>query len=241
MKIRALGLLCFIPVCYAKSPVQAELMENSEQLLMVTTADWHQSKGTLQRYQRATDRSWAKVGGPLPVAVGEKGLAWGVEIQDKSIKYSKHEGDKKTPAGVYALGPAFGFNPEPTVRLPFFQLTDTSVCVDDSQSQFYNQLVDSAKVKPDWQSGEKMREIPEYQWGMVVKYNMNPPVKKAGTCIFIHLFNERKDGTAGCIALSEANLKELLAWLEPEQHPIIAIFPKSAYREVNVAWHLPPL
>src|SRR5262249_13677058 len=51
----------------------------AQQLVVVTTADWDTTTGTLRRYERATaDAAWRPVGAPAPIVTGRTGLAWGV-------------------------------------------------------------------------------------------------------------------------------------------------------------------
>ena len=176
-------------------------------MVVVTTPDWKATSGTLQRYERTPAKAeWRAVGDPIPVVVGRNGLA---------PESEKHEGDGKSPAGVYRIGTAFGFAPSSDFRLPYRQLRETTECVDDAASRFYNTIVDRDRVPAvDWSSSEKMRSIREYVWGAVVE-------SKKGSCIFLHIWGGPHSTTAGCTAMREEDLLTLLRWLDPAKKPVI--------------------
>src|SRR5829696_3757437 len=111
-----LSLACALLACaqHAAGKTPAPLAR-SRQLVVVTTRGWDDVPGTLRRFERQGIRgAWAKVGADVPVAVGRNGLGWGVGLFDAGAAAGpqKKEGDGKAPAGVFALGPAFGFAPE---------------------------------------------------------------------------------------------------------------------------------
>ncbi len=234
-------LLCFInSVCFAATP--QKLLSHSEQLIVVSTPSWNSVSGEMQRFSRtSTKQAWHQVGKSIPVVVGKNGIGWDMQLThaDKQSPV-KQEGDGLTPAGVYAIGPTFGFDEKSTNKLTYFPLTDASVCVDDVKSIYYNQLIDSANMtKKDWNSGEQMRQVPHYQFGAVVQYNANPITRGAGSCIFMHIWTSSTTGTAGCIAMEKPNLLSTLDWLDAKKNPVIAIFPQEVYQTVKTKWKLP--
>lgn len=246
-KIIFMTLSLFISTtCLGVTPPQ-KLLSSSEQLIVVTTPTWESSIGQLQRYDRINSQQpWQPVGKSIPVVLGKKGSAWGnehrafVEKENDDLAPIKHEGDGKTPAGIYPMGQTFGFaENSPTEN--YFPLTSTSVCVDDSHSTFYNQLIDTHLIsKIDWQSQEKMHDVPFYKLGAMILYN-TPPEKNAGSCIFLHIWKNSTSGTAGCIAMNEAHLTEILNWLHSKKQPIIAILPATVYDTMQTKWKLPSL
>ncbi len=207
------------------------VLSQSTQLLLVTADNSNSLTAILQRYQRNhPSASWSKVGAPIAVVLGKKGLAWGGTIAKPAaaeITLDKKEGDSRTPIGVFALGPAFGFAPgDPQLKLDYLALTPYSVCVDDQKSTYYNQIIDSSQVaKNSWRSGEQMHEVPGYKMGAVIQYNQVQTKPGAGSCIFLHIWRDANTGTAGCVATTAENLKEILTWLDPRKQPMIAIFP----------------
>lgn len=75
----------------------------------------------------------------------------------------------------------------------------------------------SNRVQPDWHSAEQMHDQPLYRQGIAVQTN------GVGSCIFMHIWRGPKRGTAGCIAMSEADMIMLKAWLKGENNPMILI------------------
>jgi zinc D-Ala-D-Ala dipeptidase len=222
-----------------RSPVASAL-----QLVLVTTADWDSTSGILRRYERdVADQPWRAVGGPIPIVVGQTGLAWDDAIGlAAAAEPLKREGDGKSPAGAFALDTAFGFDIRqivPWVRLPYYQLRQSTECVDDSRSAYYNTIVDRGAVaKVDWTSSERMRAIDQYVFGVHVAYNA-PPRAGRGSCIFLHVWAGPSSVTAGCTAMELSALQELIRWLAPERRPMIVQLPRSAISRVRAPWALP--
>lgn len=222
-------------------------LAQSTQLIVVTTSDWNAVDGRLQRYERATRRdAWRALGEPVAIVVGKTGLAWGIGVTptDKIRGASdpvKKEGDGKAPAGVFALGTAFGFAPQPVAgsKLPYLSLTSSVECVDDTKSKFYNRVVDRSTVAPDWNSSEHMRNVDLYRWGIVVDHNDQPAVPGGGSCIFLHIWRGAGQGTVGCTAMPQLELESLLAWLDPARKPLLVQLPASAYGRLIDRWKLP--
>src|ERR1700674_3244603 len=97
---------------------QSGPLDSSNQLLVVTTADWSAVEGKLQRYERSSPhKKWKAVGGPITVVVGKSGLGWGAGVVTADGMQSgdpiKKEGDGKAPAGVFRLSTAFGYASHP--------------------------------------------------------------------------------------------------------------------------------
>lgn len=136
----------------------------------------------------------------------------------------------------------FGFNEKSDFKFDYFPLTQTSVCVDDEKSIYYNQLIDGAKApKQDWNSGEKMLEVPGYKIGGVIQYNEEPRTPGGGSCIFIHIWKDPTAGTAGCVAMEEKNLRQVLSWLNRTKNPVILVFPMPVYKNLKMALKLPDI
>ncbi|MFN0080772.1 MAG: L,D-transpeptidase [Prosthecobacter sp.] len=192
------------------------------QVLLVAAPDERSISAELHKLERDASNSWKQVGDTIPVTLGRNGLAWGLGEHQASPPPNfrlKREGDGCSPAGVFRLPLAFGDAPTSHGRLRYVPITQSLLAVDDPQSQFYNQIVDSACVTKDWSSTEFMqREDGLYRHGIVVAHNpSNQP--DAGSCIFIHLWRGSDQPTAGCTAMSEANLQRILAWLDPALEP----------------------
>ncbi|HEX7318704.1 MAG TPA: L,D-transpeptidase family protein [Pyrinomonadaceae bacterium] len=223
-------------------------LARSRQLIVVTTRGWDEVPGVLRRFERkGRSGPWARVGADVPVAVGRNGLGWGAGLVDTSaaVGPQKKEGDGKAPSGVFALGTAFGFAPSQEaswLRLPYTPLTPSLECVDDVASSRYNLLVDRAATgDADWNSSERMRSVEGYRWGLVVRHNAAPPVAGRGSCIFLHVWAGAGKGTAGCTAMEESSLTELLRWLDPKKGPLLVQLTESEYARLRGAWRMPAL
>jgi D-alanyl-D-alanine dipeptidase len=128
-----------------------------------------------------------------------------------------------------------------SVLLPYAQLLPTTDCVDDTTSAHYNTVVDRAAVSlVEWNSAEHMRQVPQYEIGVIVGYNASPPVKGRGSCIFLHIWTGPDSHTAGCTAFDEAKLREVMLWLDPHKRPLLVQLTADEYRKLRASWRLPP-
>lgn len=224
---------------------QASRLGVSRQLIVVKTGDWNTTKGMLQRYERATTKAaWRAVGSEVPIVVGRTGLAWGIGFDGLSTSEPvKHEGDGKSPAGVFPLDTAFGFAPASDLsrlKLPYYQLNDATDCVDDTASTHYNTVVDRDHVSSvDWNSAEHMRAVGQYRIGVIVGYNAAPPVRQRGSCIFLHIWNGPESYTAGCTAMDADVLRDVMLWLDPRAKPMLVQLTTTAYDRLRGDWKLP--
>jgi D-alanyl-D-alanine dipeptidase len=220
-------------------------LKDSRQVLLVLTDGWDAVNGTVQRFERSSaDGPWQAVGPAVPVVVGRSGLAWGNGVASLSGPGPvKHEGDGKSPAGVFRLSTAFGQTPDKPSgwQWPYRYLADEVECVDDVRSASYNRLTTrSAAARADWSSSEKMWQEPLYKWGVVVDHNTSPRVQPAGgSCIFLHIWRGPGRGTAGCTAMEESALTTTIAWLAPKRAPLLVQLPRTEYERLRSAWRLP--
>jgi len=221
---------------------------NARQLVVVTTVDWNVDHGTLRRFERGAG-TWHLVGAPQPVLIGRSGSAWGIGLHPKpSHGPMKREGDGRSPAGVFAIGEAFGYAPTARTALPYSAMEASSYCVDVSGSPLYNRIVDTRVVGEQAVAGatEPMRrDLHEngdqrYRLGFVIEHNPRG-VPMSGSCIFAHLWKSPVDATSGCTAMETGTMDALLAWLRPDADPVFVLLPIDVYREVGEAWGLPPI
>lgn len=207
--------------------------KESSQLLVVSTQDWHAKNGILQRYEK-NSKKWGKVGQPISIILGRNGLAWGLGLHTipSNAQYIKKEGDGKAPAGLFTLGHGFGYAPYP-IEFPYSVYKTTDHCVDDSTSQWYNQIVDSNKVTKDYKSFEHMKlHNYQYKYGITVEHNRQQKAY-AGSCIFMHIRSGDGKGTAGCTAMSESEIMTILKWLKKEKKPLLLQLPKAEMLKVT--------
>jgi len=199
----------------------------------------------MQRYERADASSaWRSVDRPEPVVVGRTGIAWGVGFDGVSTDGPhKREGDGKAPAGIFPLDTVFGFAPAASmsaVKLPYVQLLSSTDCVDDIASAHYNKVVDKGSVtQVDWSSAEHMRQVSQYEVGVIVGYNAPSPVKGRGSCIFLHIWAGPGSHTAGCTAFAEPKVREVITWLDPAKKPLLVQLTTGQYADLRMRWSLP--
>jgi D-alanyl-D-alanine dipeptidase len=230
MGMRFFAFLAATIVLTAHGFAEIALPQECQQVVCVTAPSWTSSRGTLQRWERTGGAApWVKTGDPVDVVVGERGLGWGIGLHGAATDDGprKKEGDRKAPAGVFRLTGSFGRAQSPVGKLPWQAITPTLEAIDDPASRFYNRIVDRKKIaQPDWNSSERMAEIPVYKLGIVVAHNpQNFP--GSGSCIFLHLRREKSSGTAGCTAMEEAPLVTLARWLDPARQPVLVQFPRA--------------
>jgi L,D-peptidoglycan transpeptidase YkuD (ErfK/YbiS/YcfS/YnhG family) len=240
-----------------KATVESDPLGQSTQMIAVTTSGWNAVEGSLQRYERVTTQEhWRLAGEPISIVVGEHGLGWGIGvIDDHGVRVPddpvKREGDGRAPAGIFSLGTAFGYSahPLPGLKMSYLSLSPSIECVDDVRSKHYNRIVDRSVVTPDWNSSEHMRNTGEsYRWGIVIDHNgtvserdSSPPVPGSGSCVFLHIWHSHDQGTAGCTAMSQAEVETLLRWLDPARKPLLVQLPQPVYQRLSHGWMLPKL
>lgn len=241
----SLSLLALI-VPAAIAHAAANPLRRSRQCIVVVAPNWNSTTGVLRAFER-TDATgtWKMRGAEIPVVLGKKGLGWGrgMVSTDPGVKPRKIEGDNKVPAGVFRLGPVFGYAPAKSagwVKLPYVELTKNIEGVDDPRSRHYNRLVDRSKVRRvDWRTSEQMRRDDHlYKWGIVVEHNP-AAIPGAGSCIFFHIWKNSSSPTAGCTAMPEHDLINLIRWLDPSAHPILVQMLRDNYEAFQPKFGLP--
>ncbi|APC19351.1 D-alanyl-D-alanine dipeptidase [Pseudomonas frederiksbergensis] len=221
-------------------PITAQVLDTSNQLIVVTTKNWTDVQGTAQRYERH-GKTFQKYGASFPVVVGQSGLAWGkgLSVVDQHEGPVKREGDGKAPAGLFKLGTAFGYDSTADTKLPYLPLTLTTECVDDSHSKHYNELVGGSTIAKDWTSSEHMRRDDDlYRKGIFIEHN-TPASPDSGSCIFFHIWRAPTSPTLGCTAMDPADIARLFSWLDPRQSPLLVQLPETEYEHLRESWNLP--
>lgn len=204
------------------------------QLILVTAREWKSTDGLLRTYERMNSQArFEFTGRAYEVRLGRAGMGWGrglvdFPIESRSPANPKIEGDDKAPAGLFELGPVFGYSERlEGCKMPYVFSSENVVCVDDPKSKFYNQIVDRRGCAPDWTSAENLfRSDHLYKLGIFVRHNVDPVVAGAGSCIFFHLWSHEKKATAGCTTMSKDSLISLIRWLEPEKSPLLLQIPE---------------
>lgn len=126
------------------------------------------------------------------------------------------EGDGKTPIGVFLFVQGFGIRENPGAKFPYVQVKEQHYWVDDSESNYYNKLVSVEDVIPDWTSAEHIVEFDEsYPYVLATSYNMEC-IPGKGSAVFLHCISKEAEATAGCIAVPQVYMKEIMKRVGPE-------------------------
>jgi len=227
----------------------AQIPRNCTQVLIGIADGWNSSKVTLTLYQKH-GKQWKPVTAPWPGRLGKSGLAWGYGIHKKvaSTAPVKHEGDWRAPAGIFAIGGAYGYAPniQHNAKLPYRQITTRDLWFEDRASRYYNrhQILDH-EPKAAWEKKAQMRQNDHaHSLKLYIAHNDailgGKPVPGLGSAIFFHIW--RGGGTrptAGCTTMPETKLKALIASIDPARHPVYVLLPKSEYQRLRKSWKLP--
>lgn len=244
-----LSLLLAACAHHAPPPAEALKWARSQQMVVVTSADWNATSGTLRRFER-TGNGWTQVGDATPVVLGRSGSAWGLGLNAaRSDGPVKREGDGRAPAGVFNIGSAFGYADSARTGLPYHAMTANDWCIDVPTSNYYNHIVDRSVVKAPLldQSSEPMRRDlhadgdQRYREGFVIEHNVNGAMRQGGSCIFAHVWKAPDVTTAGCTAMAPESMDALLAWLDARRKPVFVLLPNAQYALLQHAWALPEL
>lgn len=212
----------------------------TDQLVVVTSSGWNNIQGKMSTYQWKASK-WSPVLVNIPIVIGRSGLAWGKGLHDPALNKGKlkKEGDGNSPAGIYYLNGLFGYQAI-SANMNSLKVDEETFCVDDVKSAYYNQIIKSDTVKKDWNSAETMRmKTNDYKFGIFVDYNSNPTIPGNGSCIFMHIWSRSTDPTAGCTAMTEANILKLISFLDKSKNPVLVQVPQSEYHKMKLLYKLP--
>jgi len=223
-----------------------ELPRDSSQVVVGITKSWQSSHLTVYLYEKNGIGIWHKVEGPWRGRCAKKGLAWGRGLHPLPSKGSrKAEGDWRAPAGIFRIGGAWGYHKsiKKHPNLPYRQITTRDLWVEDPFSPHYNHhLVLKHEPREIWEIRAQMRQGDyPHSLKLFIAHNAPPkPVPGAGSSIFFHIW--REDGakpTAGCTTMPEAQLRTLIARIDPGRHPLYVLLPKTDYDRLRDQWSLP--
>ena len=122
---------------------------------------------------------------------------------------NKIEGDKKTPKGIFSLGPVFYRKDRIknlVTKLKKREINRLMGWCDDVKNKNYNKLI---KVDDKIGHEKLFQKKTNYDVLIPIKYNTKNPKKNKGSAIFIHLTENYRE-TLGCIALKKNDLLILL-------------------------------
>ena len=212
-------------------PTQLAHIGNSNQVIVVTAAKWSATEGTLRAFERSATGNWVQVVDATSAQLGYGGLVKADE---------RRQGTGKTPTGTFAIETAFGRLPDPGTALPYTKFDhNDSWTYDPNHPTTYN-LFQNAAVRWDaygnyverlWQYGEQYNYVAVLDFNLPagevtvgpkgIRRTSSPADTRRGGGIFLHVSNG--DKTAGCIAIAQERMTQIMKWLDPDQHPVIVI------------------
>lgn len=201
----------------------------NEQIILVVGNDFNSTKATLSCFE---DNK--KVFEQIEVNVGKSGFGYGLGkavLKHGTLEPLKQEGDKKAPIGIFNLDAVFGYAKEIKTKMPYLYADKELICVDDSDSEFYNQIIKKPKNLP--KSFEEMkRDDGQYELGIVVGHNKEQ-LKNRGSCIFIHVEKSSGSPTVGCTSMKLEEIGKIVSWLDKSKNPILIQVTKSQLNQIS--------
>jgi L,D-peptidoglycan transpeptidase YkuD (ErfK/YbiS/YcfS/YnhG family) len=196
---------------------------SADQLIVVSSPTYDPAPpgylATVRTYERpGPESSWRPVFAPRQAETGYGHL-----------RDVRREGDGSTPTGVYGLGATiYGNAPDPGgLRYAYHRLVCGDWWDEDPYSPRYNRFVHVpcglTRGFASW-SEALWTETVAYPYFAVIQFNTDPIVggrSAPGSGIFLHSWIGGP--THGCVALPQAQLLEVLRWLNPSAHPVIEI------------------
>ena len=191
---------------------ESVLPRDAEQILLVvknlTDSLFQGSMLTLER----KSGKMVTVFPPIKVSLGKSGIVSAAV---------KREGDGATPAGFYPLGQLYTYEASVNTQLSFTQVTGEDKWIDDPDSPEYNQHVRGATLAKSYEN--LLLSSIDYKYCMVIEYNTHPVIKGKGSAIFFHVTNDKYTSTAGCVAVQERDVLQILSWLHPKKKKYVGI------------------
>ncbi|MBU6171093.1 MAG: L,D-transpeptidase family protein [Verrucomicrobia bacterium] len=238
-------LIAFASILIGLNASAFDLPSNSTQCLLGLADSWDSSHATLQLFQKSGNQ-WQPQGEAWKARLGKNGLIWGHGLHPlPKNALIKKEGDMRSPAGVFSIGGAWGF--DPSIRkhplLPYRKVTPQDLWVEDPSSPRYNQhLILNQPPSSAWEKKQQMKQSdPAHALKLYIGHNSPPhTIPGDGSSIFFHIW--RAGGakpTAGCTTMDETKLRQLIARIDPSRNPIYVLLPTSEYTKFRKAWKLP--
>jgi L,D-peptidoglycan transpeptidase YkuD (ErfK/YbiS/YcfS/YnhG family) len=134
--------------------------------------------------------------------------SWPAHNGKKGWTTDHHEGDRRSPVGVFTLTDAGGVLPDPGAKLPYTR--------------------SAAFAAPRWWDRSHWHDFDHV---IAIDYNRvrgtppNDPTRPLGAAkgggIWLHL--DHGGGTSACVSLSRTAMEYLLRTLDPDRHPVVVM------------------
>ncbi|MFJ3338092.1 L,D-transpeptidase family protein [Streptomyces sp. NPDC086766] len=146
----------------------------------------------------------------------ERTRSWAAHNGRHGWTTDHHEGDQRTPVGVFTLSDAGGVLADPGARLPYTRSASFQA--------------------PHWWNKASWHD---FDYVIAVDYNRvkgtapNDPTRPQGQSrgggIWLHM--DHGGGTSACVSQSQEAMRYLLRTLDPAQHPVVVMGDKAELRE----------
>jgi L,D-peptidoglycan transpeptidase YkuD (ErfK/YbiS/YcfS/YnhG family) len=190
--------------------VHVRLRPGTTQVLTVNATGGHRARVVLHVL---ADGRWRPVQATTDGRTGYGGLVAGPR---------RRQGTGTTPLGTFALLSAFGTHQRhPRWRLPYRRIRPGDFWVQDNRSPHYNRYrnVRLGGFRPH--TSERLTDYGrQYEYSVVTGFNLHQ-VRHRGAGIFVHV--NGSGATAGCVSAPRRFLRLLLARLDADRHPLVAI------------------
>lgn len=219
------------PTAHAVTPGELPGASQAQQVIVVSSTDFHSSRARLSAYEKSSDGTWVSIVSNVPAFVGARGIVPGA---------SRRQSTNTTPAGTYAITSAFGRRANPGTTLPYVQVDRNDAWTYNPEVPSTYNLFQSAPVS--WSSyGRYVEHLwklgRQYDYVAVLDYNAPkgdittdargirrtsvPADTRAGGGIFLHV--SKGVPTAGCISINESAMRHVMDWLDLAKAPVIVI------------------
>ena len=146
----------------------------------------------------------------IPVALGRGG-----------ILANKREGDGGTPRGRFRLVRLWwraDRQTRPATLLPARRIGPQDAWCEDPADRHYNRYIQI----PERDGADRLRrEDHLYDFIIEISHNQRPRIAGRGSAVFVHIAKPGFAPTAGCVAMTRARIRHLLARVGPKTHIVI--------------------
>ena len=177
--------------------MSAQIPADSTQVVEALGAGPNSPNATVVFYQR-TPAGW------------QAGPTWPAHDALDGWTANKHQGDLRTPIGVFTLTDAGGLMANPGTKLPYYQSTGFTI----SGTGFEGEPLAGA-----------------FDYVIAINYNRRTGVSPLdetyplgydkGTGVWLHV--DHGGPTHGCVSIPRADIISLLQQLDPSRHPVIVM------------------
>jgi L,D-peptidoglycan transpeptidase YkuD (ErfK/YbiS/YcfS/YnhG family) len=186
------------------------------QVVTVSAPSATSTTATVEAWARQADGRYKRVAYFPGARIGSAGMG------------PTSEGLSRTPTGRYKLTQPFGIKPNPGVSTSYFKVDANDVWTGSTGSVINQHRRCAVGTCPaSYGSIERLSQFTgSYDYGVFIGYNAPAPygtgaARGKGSAFFLHVKNSTP--TAGCVAVTAAQMIWLLRWFRSTAGPIIAL------------------